>query len=147
MYHVSAQGVDERMINVHCYYYYYLGRSFRLDDHFYLCCNSFNNNNNNKGFIFSVVTVFVITAPYCLVRRVFKSSLFIMLNEWGTCKQITTNHVYAQMVTERFTHLMKHSFAGRGGNTENRVVFVILKIQVKMQVIKHQMQAVLQKDP
>ena len=21
MYHVSAQGVDERMINVHCYYY------------------------------------------------------------------------------------------------------------------------------
>ena len=22
MYHVSAQGVDERMINVHCYYYY-----------------------------------------------------------------------------------------------------------------------------
>ena len=24
MYHVSAQGVDERMINVHYYYYYYL---------------------------------------------------------------------------------------------------------------------------
>ena len=23
MYDVSAQGVDERMINVHCYYYYY----------------------------------------------------------------------------------------------------------------------------
>ena len=23
MYHVSAQGVDERMINVHIYYYYY----------------------------------------------------------------------------------------------------------------------------
>ena len=23
MYHVSAQGVDERMINVHYYYYYY----------------------------------------------------------------------------------------------------------------------------
>ena len=22
MYHVNAQGVDERMINVHCYYYY-----------------------------------------------------------------------------------------------------------------------------
>ena len=31
MYDVSAQGIDERMINVH--YYYYLGRSFRLDDH------------------------------------------------------------------------------------------------------------------
>ena len=26
MYHVSAQGVDERMINVH-YYYYYLAES------------------------------------------------------------------------------------------------------------------------
>ena len=25
MYHVSAQGVDERMINVHDYYYYYIG--------------------------------------------------------------------------------------------------------------------------
>ena len=24
MYHVSAQGVDERMINVHYYYYYYM---------------------------------------------------------------------------------------------------------------------------
>ena len=24
MYHVSAQGVDERMINVHYYYYYYI---------------------------------------------------------------------------------------------------------------------------
>ena len=24
MYHVSAQGVDERMINVHYYYYYYV---------------------------------------------------------------------------------------------------------------------------
>ena len=24
MYHVSAQGVDERIINVHYYYYYYL---------------------------------------------------------------------------------------------------------------------------
>ena len=23
MYHVSAQGVDERLINVHYYYYYY----------------------------------------------------------------------------------------------------------------------------
>ena len=23
MYHVSAQGIDERMINVHYYYYYY----------------------------------------------------------------------------------------------------------------------------
>ena len=36
MYHVSAQGVDERMINVHYYYYYYyyyylaLGMLFRL---------------------------------------------------------------------------------------------------------------------
>ena len=26
MYHVSAQGVDERMINVHYYYYYTAGR-------------------------------------------------------------------------------------------------------------------------
>ena len=26
MYHVSAQGVDERMINVHYYYYYYPGK-------------------------------------------------------------------------------------------------------------------------
>ena len=24
MYHVSAQGIDERMINVHYYYYYYM---------------------------------------------------------------------------------------------------------------------------
>ena len=24
MYHVSAQGIDERMINVHYYYYYYI---------------------------------------------------------------------------------------------------------------------------
>ena len=28
MYHVSAQGVDERMINVHYYYYYYLSETF-----------------------------------------------------------------------------------------------------------------------
>ena len=27
MYHVSAQGVDERMINAHYYYYYYVPRS------------------------------------------------------------------------------------------------------------------------
>ena len=25
MYHVSAQGIDERMINVHYYYYYNVG--------------------------------------------------------------------------------------------------------------------------
>ena len=30
MYHVSAQGVDERMINVHDYYYYVFGYSFRM---------------------------------------------------------------------------------------------------------------------
>ena len=59
-----------------------------------------------------------------------------MLNEWGSCKQMTINHV-------RFTHLMKHSFAGRGGSTENRMVFVILEIQVEWQVIQQQMQAVL----
>ena len=29
MYHVSAQGVDERMINVH-YYYYYFGILFMV---------------------------------------------------------------------------------------------------------------------
>ena len=28
MYHVSAQGVDERMINVHYYYYYYCVRGW-----------------------------------------------------------------------------------------------------------------------
>ena len=27
MYHVSAQGIDERMINVHYYYYYYQGQA------------------------------------------------------------------------------------------------------------------------
>ena len=27
MYHVSAQGVDERMVNVHYYYYYARARS------------------------------------------------------------------------------------------------------------------------
>ena len=30
MYHVSAQGVDERMINVHYYYYYLLAKSLGL---------------------------------------------------------------------------------------------------------------------
>ena len=30
MYHVSAQGVDERMINVH--YYYYKRKFLRLDE-------------------------------------------------------------------------------------------------------------------
>ena len=29
MYHVSAQGVDERMINVLCYYYYCLNKHSR----------------------------------------------------------------------------------------------------------------------
>ena len=28
MYHVSAQGIDERMINVHYYYYYYTPSMF-----------------------------------------------------------------------------------------------------------------------
>ena len=27
MYHVSAQGIDERMINVHYYYYYYFRKT------------------------------------------------------------------------------------------------------------------------
>ena len=30
MYHVSAQGVDERMINGHFYYYYFLPESLVL---------------------------------------------------------------------------------------------------------------------
>ena len=30
MYHVSAQGVDERMINVHYYYYYFLVYAFLI---------------------------------------------------------------------------------------------------------------------
>ena len=30
MYHVSAQGVDERIINVHYYYYYYNKVGFSL---------------------------------------------------------------------------------------------------------------------
>ena len=30
MYHVSAQGVDERMINVHYYYYYKVQTSVRI---------------------------------------------------------------------------------------------------------------------
>ena len=29
MYHVTAQGIDERMINVHYYYYYYYYRKHR----------------------------------------------------------------------------------------------------------------------
>ena len=29
MYHVSAQGVDEHMINAHYYYYYYLTREIK----------------------------------------------------------------------------------------------------------------------
>ena len=37
MYHVSAQGVDERMINVHYYYYYY---------------KMLNNSNAHQLFIF-----------------------------------------------------------------------------------------------
>ena len=32
MYHVSAQGVDEHMINVHYYYYYYNNLTF-VSDH------------------------------------------------------------------------------------------------------------------
>ena len=31
MYHVSAQGVDERMINVHYYYYYCILSKVRLE--------------------------------------------------------------------------------------------------------------------
>ena len=31
MYHVSAQGVDERMINVHYYYYWFKGEQQLLD--------------------------------------------------------------------------------------------------------------------
>ena len=33
MYHVSAQGVVERMINVHYYYYYYYYRVTARDGH------------------------------------------------------------------------------------------------------------------
>ena len=39
MYHVSAQGVDERMINVHYYYYYCWytrnSREYRIFSHVY----------------------------------------------------------------------------------------------------------------
>ena len=35
MYHVSAQGVDERMINVHYYYYYYY---YYYYWYYYCCC-------------------------------------------------------------------------------------------------------------
>ena len=42
MYHVSAQGVDERMINVHYYYYYY-----KYDN------NNNDDNKNNKVTRFS----------------------------------------------------------------------------------------------
>ena len=37
MYHVSAQGVDERMINVHYYYYYY-----------YYYCKEVNNQREKR---------------------------------------------------------------------------------------------------
>ena len=30
MYHVSAQGVDERMINVHYYYYYHVFWAYHI---------------------------------------------------------------------------------------------------------------------
>ena len=33
MYHVSAQGVDERMINVHYYYYYYCYYYYYVSQH------------------------------------------------------------------------------------------------------------------
>ena len=51
MYHVSAQGIDERMINVHYYYYYQSkfglkriisSRNIRLED--------INTNNRNSHF-------------------------------------------------------------------------------------------------
>ena len=31
MYHVSGQGVDERMINVHYYYYYYYYYNYYIE--------------------------------------------------------------------------------------------------------------------
>ena len=37
MYHVSAQGVDERMINVHYYYYYYYVWNVTVREYYELC--------------------------------------------------------------------------------------------------------------
>ena len=49
MYHVSAQGVDERMVNVH-YYYYYLHQLYFFPLWFtlswFLCINVFNNKKS-----------------------------------------------------------------------------------------------------
>ena len=52
MYHVSAQGVDERMINVHYYYYYE-------------CCAISENSCSIIFKIFSKVTKYVDHVLFC----------------------------------------------------------------------------------
>ena len=52
MYHVSAQGVDERMINVH--YYYYISQSPCLV-----------NNRPNTGNLYFSLCYFI--AYYCIL--------------------------------------------------------------------------------
>ena len=53
MYHVSAQGIDERMINVHYYYYYFeVPNWFKFSNYGYI--NSFEKctgrENINRHF-------------------------------------------------------------------------------------------------
>ena len=50
MYHVSAQGIDERMINVHYYYYYYYRpplTAFACSTVSRPCGNSFGENGSH----------------------------------------------------------------------------------------------------
>ena len=50
MYHVSAQGIDERMINVHYYYYYY-----RRDNTKHTFSLTYNDTDRTPGYPVSLM--------------------------------------------------------------------------------------------
>ena len=71
MYHVSVQGVDERMINVHYYYYYYLFFNKSRADHGYTTHGAVFGVGLTVGIVVGVlvVTVAVVVAVVMVVLR------------------------------------------------------------------------------
>ena len=74
MYHVSAQGVDERMINVHYNYYYY----------YYVCHIKFVQRIEPRGRHFTkfvlVLVVVVVVVVVAVVVVVVLLLLLLLLN-------------------------------------------------------------------
>ena len=67
MYHVSAQGVDERMINGHYYYYYWPGKESSFKNARSIISNG---NGNDKEDLYYNMQIYILPSKACSCKIV-----------------------------------------------------------------------------